>query len=81
MFNEVEKLIIENSIICPECSSKGGTNVSITTTIMAVNAWEDEDRHNHEHDSNQATAGCTCKNGHKFNITLLNSCWCGWKQK
>lgn len=79
MFNEAEKLIIENGIVCPECQTKGA-KVSLCTTIAASNLFTDLDGHNHDHDSNYCDAECKCPQGHKWSVRFINSCWCGWKQ-
>lgn len=80
MFNEAEKLIIENGIICPTCNVRGA-KVSLTTTMVGVSTYTDLDGHNHEHDGNHCDANCTCLNGHKYSVQMINSCWCGWKQQ
>lgn len=80
MFNEVDELILKNGIICSECGIKSLKEFGYSTTIAATNNFEDEDRHYHEHDGNQAEGFCVCQNDHKFSVRLFNSCWCGWTQ-
>lgn len=80
MFNDVEKLMLKNGIICPECNVKGLKDFGYSTTIAASDNFEDEDHHYHEHDGNQAEGFCICPNDHKFSVRLFNSCWCGWTQ-
>lgn len=80
MFNEVDKLILKNGVICPTCCIKGLKDFGYTTTIAASNNFEDENGNYHEHDGNSADGRCECQNGHQFSIRLFNSCWCGWTQ-
>jgi hypothetical protein len=80
MLNEVEKLIIKNGVICPQCNIKGLSNFGWTTTLAAGHLFEDEDHHLHDHDSNTISGNCTCLNDHQFVIRVFNSCWCGWSQ-
>ncbi len=80
MFNEAEKLIIENGIICPECKIRGA-RVGLCTTIAATFTFTDLDGHDHDHDSNYCDASCECPQGHKWSVRMINSCWCGWTQQ
>jgi hypothetical protein len=80
MFNEAELMIIKENVVCPECSAKGGSKVSYTTTLAAGHSFEDTNGHFHDHNTNTVQGDCSCKNGHRWSIRLFNSCWCGWTQ-
>lgn len=80
MYNEVDLMILESFLECPQCNSKEFTLEGLTTTIVASHNYEDADHHNHEHDGNCMDAFYSCANRHLFCIQPINSCWCGWKQ-
>lgn len=80
MYNEVDRMILDNFVECPHCGSKDTECISFTTTIMTAGTFTDLDGHDHEHDSNRISAHYKCGNGHDFPIRPLNSCWCGWNQ-
>ena len=82
MYNEVDRMILDSFVECSYCGASGKDVkcLGLSTTIVAVNRWEDKDHHNHEHDGNCIDATYECINGHKFKIKPLNACWCGWRQ-
>lgn len=80
MYNEVDRMILDNFVECPYCGSKDTECKSFTTTIAGAGIYTDLDGHEHEHDSNHISAYYKCNNGHEFPIRPFNSCWCGWKQ-
>lgn len=80
MYNEVDFMILESFLECPECDSKEFTLESHATTIVAAPSYEDEHHHRHEHDGNCMEAFYSCTNRHLFCVKPINSCWCGWKQ-
>lgn len=80
MFNEVDRVRLDMLVECSYCQSKDVKCTSFCTTIMTAGEFDAPDGH-HEHDTNRIRAYYTCANGHKFEITPINSCWCGWKQQ
>lgn len=80
MYNESDLLILDSFIKCSYCSAKG-KRVELTTSLFWGGEFDDQNGHQHHHDTNIIKARYKCINDHEFEIQPLNSCWCGWRQK
>jgi hypothetical protein len=77
--NEVEKLILMSNVKCPNCE-KFYPKIGICQTIIAEHRLM-KDNKIHIHDGNSITGHCICNNcSANFEIKIINSCICGWKQ-
>ena len=69
-------------MICETCKAEGKTSrvydQGSRMTLLNCTPFYDEQGRHHYHDSNTATAGYRCSNGHNWVVTSTGSCWCGW---
>ena len=71
-------------VVCPECRDQGarsrvywngGENQG---TAVAVDRFWDEQGRFHHHDPRISHDRYRCTEGHEFQISSRNKCWCGW---
>lgn len=72
-------------MICQECKTlELKSNVYELfnyTTLVGYIPFCDEVGKYHHHDRNKTTTNYKCSNDHKWTITGVNKCWCGWPDK
>lgn len=69
---------------CSACAAEGRTSVVASdgprsSRAASYSVYFDDRGRMHTHDRNARTTSYSCSNGHRWEMTEIGSCWCGWR--